>query len=379
MTGKSSITLTLALLAAVAVVAVGCDEKPPAEKCKEATLPQEFLQKSWEPQELPVAHVLRRDYRLREGDFLEIIYHVRHRTAEAYPIQIEDIIVIRFPFVPQLNQTEQVQSDGNIYLDLIGPVRAVNKTIAEVRQELYDSYLKYLKDPTLTVSFKESKVRIVELQKAITTAPRGQSRLVPITPDGTISLPFVVDIKAAGMTIAELHKALNDAYMAIQVPELEVTVNLQTVSPLRVYVMGEVAKQGPQLNRSGTDSDIGEITLLQAIAQAGGYIPGRAELSSVLLFRRRHLAHPQVAVINVYQLLENRTKGAGKPVVADMSKHRYDIWLEDGDVVYVPTTEIAKRADFIEYVWVKGVRAVCGWTVATDYTAADTVNWLGPN
>jgi len=380
MTCKYCLKITPAFLAAAFLLAAfGCEEEPPAEKHERALFPQEFLQKKWAPQEVPVAHIIRRDYRLREGDFLEIIYHVRQRTSEAYRIKIEDIIVVRFPFDPALNQVEQVQSDGKIYLDLIEPVKVVNKTIDEVRDELRRSYSKYIKDPTLTVSFKESNVKTAELKKAITTAPRGQSRLVPITPDGTISVPFIADIRAAGLTIGELYRSLNEAYAEIGYPELEVTVNLQTVSPLRVYVLGEVARPGVLLNRSGTGSEAGEITLLQAIAQAGSYVPGRAELSMVLLVRRRHLTRPQAAIINVYQLLENRVRAEGQKVVPDMTKYRYDIWLEDGDVIYVPTTEIAKRADYIEYVWVKGIRAICGWSVSTDYVAGDTVDWLGPN
>ena len=59
-----------------------------------------------------------------------------------------------------------------------------------------------------------------------------------------------------------------------------------------------------------------------------------------------------------------------------MSKYRYDIWLEDGDIVYVPTSDIAKRADYIEYVWTRGIRAVGGFTSTAGYTVSDTVNWL---
>ena len=63
--------------------------------------------------------------------------------------------------------------------------------------------------------------------------------------------------------------------------------------------------------------------------------------------------------------------------VADSSKHRYDIWLEDGDIVYVPTTDIAKRADYIEYVWTRGIRAVGGFS--SNYTVNENVDWLRPN
>ena len=356
--------------------AIGCKQQPEAPSPQ---LPEDFLRKEWPRQEVPVAHIIRRDYRLREGDQLEIIYHVRHVRNEFYRIKLQDVIRIRFPFHAALNQIEQVQSDGTLHMDLVGSVYVFDKTIDEVRKILGDRYAKYLKEPEITVSFKESNVKIAELKQAITTAPRGQSRLVPITPDGTISLPFVVDIAAAGRTIGELHKALNAAYRQIGLDELEVTVNVQTVAPLRVFVLGEVNKPGAILNGTGTASSISELTLLQALAQAGSYIPARAELSKVMLVRRRHLPRPNIAVVNVFQLLENRTRAAGKPVVADASKYKYDIWLEDGDIVYVPTTEIAKRADYIDYVWTRGIRAVGGFTSQATYNVNDPVDLLGPN
>jgi protein involved in polysaccharide export with SLBB domain len=364
------------LVSLSAWAALGCTGRPDPPS---GEFPRSFLRKEWPRQEVPVAHIIRRDYRLREGDQLEIIYHVQHVRNEFYRIKIQDIIVIRFPFHAALNQTEQVQSDGTLHLDLVGSIYVFDKTIDEVHKVLVQRYAKYLKKPEITVSFKESNVRIAELKQAITTAPRGQSRLVPITPDGTISLPFVVDIAAAGRTIGELHKTLNAAYRAIGLDELEVTVNVQTVAPLRVFVLGEVNKPGAILNGTGTASSISELTLLQALAQAGSYIPARAELSKVMLVRRRHLPRPNIAVVNVFQLLENRTRAAGKAVVADASKYRYDIWLEDGDIVYVPTTAIAKRADYIDYVWTKGIRAVGGFTSQGTYNVNDPVDWLGPN
>ena len=370
-------TLAVVMVVATAFLA-GCQEQS-EPVAAEPKYPQEFLQEQTAPQEVPVAHIIRRDYRLREGDFLEIIYHVRHRRNEVYRIKLQDVIVIRFPFNPSLNQEEQVQSDGYLYLDLIGRVEALGKSIEKLAGNLREKYSKYLKDPTLTVSFKQSNVKIAELKEAITTSPRGQSRLVPITPDGTISLPFIVDIPAVGLTINELHKKLNGAYKEIDLEELEVTVNIQTVAPMRVYILGEARIPGALLDRTGALTTSGEMTLVQAIAQAGSYLPARAELSKVALIRRRHLPRPEMAIINVYQLLENQTRTAGEPVKADSSKWRYDIWLEDGDIIYIPTNDIAKRADYIEYVWTRGIRAVGGFTSTANYTVGDTVDWLGPN
>lgn len=373
-------TLTLMLSSIVAFSLLsGCDD---AKKAPEPQIPQDFLQAQWQPQEVPVAHLVRREYRIRSGDFLEIIYHVRHRLdPEPYRIKIQDVIIVRFPFNPALTQEATVQSDGTLRLDLIGSVPVYDRTIVEVQEEVQRRYSAYLRDPQLTVSFRQSNVNITELREAIRTAPRGQSRLVPVAPDGRISLPFILDISAAGKTLGELHRMLNDAYQAVGLPELEVTVNLQTIEPLRVYVFGEVRNPGIVQDqiRVGATAGQQEITLLQAIAQAGGYLNARAELSQVVLIRRRNLPVPQAAVVNVYQMLQNRTRVSGESVKVDSVPYRHDIYLEDGDIVYVPTTGIARRADYIEYVWVRGIRAVFGTSTSIDYAAGDAVDWLGPN
>ncbi len=371
-------TLTLVLCCVCSwTLLTGCEAPPDPEP----QIPQDFLQSDWQPQEVPVARVVRREYRVRPGDFLEIIYHVRHRMEpEAYRIKIQDVIVVRFPFNPALTQEAAVQSDGTLRLDLIGSVMVYDRTIEEVQREVQERYSTFLKDPELTVSFRQSNVNITELREAIRTAPRGQSRLVPVAPDGRISLPFILDVSAAGKTVGELHRALNSAYQAVGLPELEVTVNLQTIEPLRVYVLGEVRNPGVVLDqvRVGTTAGQQEMTLLQAIAQAGGYLNARAELSQVVLVRRRNLPTPQAAVVNVYQMLHNRTKKFGQSVKVDALPYRHDIYLEDGDIIYVPSTEIARRADFIELVWVRGIRAVMGTTTSINYTAGDSVDWLGP-
>lgn len=114
---------------------------------------------------------MRRDYRLRAGDMLEIIYHVRHQRNPLYRIKIQDIIDIRFPFSPSLNQTQTVQSDGTLQLDLIGAVYVFDSTIQDVRDELIREYAKYIRNLKesggLTVSFKASSVKIAELKLAI--------------------------------------------------------------------------------------------------------------------------------------------------------------------------------------------------------------------
>ena len=300
---------------------------------------------------VPENLMVRRDYRLNPGDKLEIIYHVQAQVQpdKPYRLQIEDIIDIRFPFNPDLDQRQAVHSDGHITMLLVGRVKAIGLTSEELTAILVDRYKQYLKDPVISVTFEESNVKIKELKKAITTAPRGQSRLVPIKPDGKISLPFIRDIVAAGKTIDELHRDLNAAYAEAGIEEIEVTVNVETVSPQQIYVYGEVYRPG----RFAMDS---QSTLLQAVGSAGGIMPSGAR-NKVILVRRKNLPVPEGAVLDFERIVEAEKKIANENI-PDFSLLRYDICLEDGDLIYVPRTDLAKNNDWIDQVFNRGLRGI---------------------
>lgn len=378
----------IVLLTLAGVLAMGgCGDKaqcPVKEKpMLTEAYPQEFLQTDWPQGREQQTRIVRRDYRIREADQIEVIYHVKTTAEAQYKIKIRDIISVRFPHNPQLDQEErEVQSDGMLYLDLVGPVYALDKTIVEVRDDLVQKYSKYLKNPVLTVNFRDSKREIADLREAITTSPRGQSRLVPVAPDGHVALPLIGSVQAGGRTVDELYEVINEKYKNIGMTTLETTVNLQTISPLRVYVLGEVGRPGQVLDDNGTPNGSTHLTLLQAISRAGSFLPARAELSKVLLIRKRSFSEPTAAVINVRQLLTHSLKETDKGIVPNMSIYKNDIWLQDGDIIYVPTKAIAERADYIEYVWTRGIYGVFPISfsaVMWDYGVTDSVDWLGPN
>lgn len=74
----------------------------------------------------PAASTVFPDYRLNIGDVLEVIYHVRTDvTAEKYRLKVQDVVSIRFPFQPSLDQDVTVLSDGTMRLLLVGEVPVV--------------------------------------------------------------------------------------------------------------------------------------------------------------------------------------------------------------------------------------------------------------
>jgi len=79
---------------------------------------------------------------------------------------------------------------------------------------------------------------------------------------GNINLPYIGSIKADGHTTSELEKKIEETYLSRQIYK-QVTVNV-VIPAQSYYVRGEVRKPGRYPLISG-------VTLVQAIAAAGGY------------------------------------------------------------------------------------------------------------
>lgn len=316
--------------------------------------PPELFQNYNDTQALGPAMIERPPYRLNTADVLEIIYHVKvGRLAEdvrPYELQTEDVIAIKFPFAPELSQTCVVLADGSINCLLIGKTRAYGYSPQQLEELLRQAYKRYIKNPELTVIVQEANKKIDELKKAITTAPRGQSRLMPVKPDGTIDLPFVGEIYAFGKTVAELRTTLNKAYYENDLEEIEVTVQLLEFAPRRVYLMGEVANVGMFTMPH-------PVTLIQAITAAGGPKVSRADLEHVLIVRRKYLPIPQAVICNVQQLLDGK-KPSPDGLVPNGEGFRHDFWLQDEDFIFVPRTGLATTTDWIDMVFARGIRQI---------------------
>ena len=89
------------------------------------------------------------------------------------------------------------------------------------------------------------------------------SQSLQIRPDGKITLPLLGDLAAAGKTSSELRDSIA-ASLKEYIANPVVTVIVTETMPQNIYVMGEVNSPGPQAIK-------GEISILQALATAGGF------------------------------------------------------------------------------------------------------------
>jgi polysaccharide biosynthesis/export protein len=99
-----------------------------------------------------------------------------------------------------------------------------------------------------------------------------------IRPDGRISLPLVGEVTAAGRHPADLQEEISELYQ----PHLqlkEVFVSLESLS-VPVYVTGAVLRPGKILAER-------PLTALEAVMEAGGFDPNRANLRRVTVIRHQ--------------------------------------------------------------------------------------------
>ena len=83
----------------------------------------------------------------------------------------------------------------------------------------------------------------------------------PIKEDGTITMPDIGKVQAAGKTAGELQNEIHDLYVPRFYTHLTVTVN---IGDRVYYVSGEIKAPGRQLY-------VGETTVTKAIASAGDF------------------------------------------------------------------------------------------------------------
>lgn len=312
-------------------------------------------------------------YVVGAGDVIEIIYNFRYElTPEEYIIEIQDELQVEFLFNPELARKVTVRMDGKITLPLVGEIPAANSTASELSRLINEQTRYFIKNPEVSVTVVRGNVKIDELKKAITTSERGQSKIVPVRPDGMISLPLIGDVQAAGLTIPEIRYEVNRAYAPL-VRNLETSVILQQLVSPRIFVLGEVESPGVY-------PTTGPVTTLQAVTMAGG-LKDSACRDSVVVLRDVGLPVPRGIRIDFDQLFnlkdsslsrawekrkdelaemmgESRDSEATERLYAGLGDWKFihnDLVLQTNDIVYVPKTFIAGVNTFIDQWFTQGL------------------------
>lgn len=137
-----------------------------------------------------------------------------------------------------------------------------------------------------------------------------------IRPTGTIRLPLIGNVEAAGLNPDELALKIESAYNERYLKNAEVSVNVIASASRNVYVLGSVARPGPY-------PMTGKMTLINALALAGGTTK-LADESRVQITRKADNSQTLV-VVNANDVRRGSLD---------------DIELIPGDVVFVPESPL---------------------------------------
>lgn len=119
-------------------------------------------------------------------------------------------------------------------------------------------------------------------------------RTVRVNAAGAISLPLIGAVTVAGLTSQEAEVRIADRYREKYLQNPQVSVFIKEFTTERITVEGAVSKPG-------IFPLTGQITLLRALALAGGFGP-IANTSEVMLFRTNEQRVREVAVFDVEKI-----------------------------------------------------------------------------
>jgi polysaccharide export outer membrane protein len=300
------------------------------------------------------AHVS--EYRLRVDDQLDMVYRLtREETPDPYRLNVGDEIHVESFTDAGLNHDLTLQPDGSITLRLLGQVKATGLTVTQLTEKLEKAYLKYYKVPAITVTPLKVNTKLDDLRAAVDRRQGvgGQSQLVRITPEGTVSLPAVGCVPAQGLTLPEFQQELHERYRQV-VEGIEVVPVLAQRASRYVYVLGEV-------HTPGRYELLGPTTAIQAITLAGSWNVG-ANLRQIVILRRGDDWRPLATMLDL-----NRALYAKDPCPTD------EIWLNDSDVVLIPKKPILQCDEFISLVFTRGIYGVIPFTTNMSFAAIATL------
>ena len=161
-----------------------------------------------------------------------------------------------------------------------------------------------------------------------------------VSEKGTINVPFIGSVSAAGRTIFELESLITKPLTRDYFVNPEVNVSVKEYHSLQYFISGAVESPGLYEMTS-------RATLLELLAKAGGVLPERGNVAYIQRKSANHNGKGQ----------ESKGRSSGTdPIKVDLKKllDQGDMTqnraLESGDVVYIPPEKTLNLANSKIYV-----------------------------
>lgn len=254
----------------------------------------------------------------------------QEKFTQEYRVGPKDLLEISVFGADELSRTVRVSEDGKVTLPLLGEVLVDGLTKSEVEKKLGQLLgEKYVQNPQVTVFIREYQSKRVSVLGAVEKPGPyqllGRQTLMQIvseagglTRDAGNEIVIIRQLPDGSST--SLRISIDDLFLKgdakLNVPmEAGDIVNIPVDKPVVVYVFGQVKNPGAlQVKKSNIP------TLLQAIAQAGGFTD-RASKGGVIIKRKDEAGKEREIKVNVRSILKNKIK---------------DVQLLENDTIYVP-------------------------------------------
>jgi polysaccharide export outer membrane protein len=255
----------------------------------------------------------------------------QERTTLDYQIGPRDLIEVTVFGAPEMNRKERVPETGRITFPLLGEVDVAGLTKVELEKKLTQLLSeKLLQNPQVTVSILEYQSKRVFVLGAIRNPGpyelQGRQTLLHAIAEAGGLLPeagneIIITRKLSEETTKSLRISVEDLVLkgddSLNIPlQPDDIINIPVDKIIQIYVIGQVRNPGAlqQIRKSNVP------TLLQAIAQAGGF-SDRASRGSVIIKRRDDTGREVQLKFDVDDIIKGKKK---------------DVQLQDNDVVIVP-------------------------------------------
>lgn len=165
-----------------------------------------------------------------------------------------------------------------------------------------------------------------QLDIVVSSAPE-LSRTLTVGPDGRVVMPMTQPIMAAGRSFTQVQQMLS-TQLGKQLRDPRIAVTPRAYGPQQIFVGGAVGQQG-------TYTLPGPIGAMEAILMAGGFTT-TSKASKVAVLRRAPNGGMMMRTVNISRGMKN------------MQHYNDVLQLRRGDIIYVPRTNLAEVAIFVQ-------------------------------
>ncbi len=267
-----------------------------------------------------------------------------------YIVGVGDVITISLSKAGGLESSDiTVPPSGKISYSFLDNVQVVGRTVMEVANEISKALEVYVKKPRVNVVVKEYNSKkvfllgeIARIEGLLQSGPgvyplKGKTSLLKLlvavgghTTKADLSrVEFTREGKLYGINLYKImsfggvdQDIVLENGDRVLIPQFHAYIEEQTIK-CRVYVLGEV--RWPNLIESKTD-----LTVLEALSRVQGLTPMAHKSKARIV--RGDIRNPEVVPIDLKKLI-------------DKSDISLNVMLQNGDVLYVPTTLLGKFAN----------------------------------